>query len=291
MIEVAALPCRLTARLLSPVALAKAAREISRSCVYDSDGSITATEADETVKELVVDLTPPSITVNSQISDDATPEITGTIDDPTASVSVVVGGTGYVGVNNGDGTWTLPDGAITVDLADDTYDVSVTSIDAVGNIGFDLSSDELVVDTTAPIITIDFLTTNDNRPQITGTINEATIAINVIIDSIAYSATNHGDGTWSIADDTILTPLADGTYTILATAFDLAGNPAFDSSFSELTIDTVAPVVSVNALVTNDTTPELTGLVDDVNASVNVNVDGIDYAATNNGNGTWNARK
>lgn len=40
-------------------------------------------------------------------------------------------------------------------------------------------------------------------------------------------------------------------------------------------------------LVTNDTTPDLKGEVDDAAAVVTVTIDAVDYVATNNGDGTW----
>ncbi|EXV28220.1 hypothetical protein J844_4062 [Acinetobacter baumannii 24975_1] len=69
------------------------------------------------------------------------------------------------------------------------------------------------------------------------------------------------------------------------TATDAAGNVGNDTAV--VTIDTSLPVVSLDDLTTNDTTPALTGAIDDPTATVVVNVDGIDYPATNNGDGTW----
>ena len=67
---------------------------------------------------------------------------------------MTVNGTTYTATNNGDGTWTLADNAIAPALADGTYDVSVTATDGVGNVGSDASIDELVVDTSAPVVTV-----------------------------------------------------------------------------------------------------------------------------------------
>ncbi|EXC02157.1 biofilm-associated domain protein, partial [Acinetobacter baumannii 625974] len=39
-------------------------------------------------------------------------------------------------------------------------------------------------------------------------------------------------------------------------------------------------------MLTNDSTPALTGTVSDPTATVVVNVDGVDYPAVNNGDGT-----
>jgi hypothetical protein len=56
------------------------------------------------------------------------------------------------------------------------------------------------------------------------------------------------------------------------------------------TLDTVIPVVTIDALATGDTTPKLTGTIDDLDATVEATVDGWDYRnypAVNNRNGTW----
>ncbi len=59
----------------------------------------------------------------------------------------------------------------------------------------------------------------------------------------------------------------------------LAGNQA-------IVIDGIVPVVTVNTLATLDTTPTLTGTVDDDAATISITVDGNVYLATNNG-ATW----
>ncbi|NUF32283.1 flagellar protein, partial [Acinetobacter oleivorans] len=101
---------------------------------------------------------------------------------------------------------------------------------------------------------------------------------------VNYPATNNGDGTWTLADNT-LPALTDGPHTITVTATDAAGNVGSDTAV--VTIDTTAPVVSFTDASTNDTTPALTGTIDDPAATVVVTVDGINYNATNNGDGTW----
>ena len=77
---------------------------------------------------------------------------------------MTVNGTTYAATNNGDGTWTLADDTIAPALADGTYDVSVTATDALSNVGTDASTNELTVDTTAPIVTVTGLTTAGQHP-------------------------------------------------------------------------------------------------------------------------------
>ena len=71
---------------------------------------------------------------------------------------------------------------------------------------------------------------------------------------------------------------------------NLTSAGASDIFVSKLSRDATAPVVTVDALVTNDTTPELTGTIDDASAVIHVTVAGSyptqTHPATNNGI-TW----
>ncbi|WP_302687003.1 hypothetical protein, partial [Acinetobacter seifertii] len=78
--------------------------------------------------------------------------------------------------------------------------------------------------------------------------------------------------------------VANGSYT------DAVGNPGIGDVLDGtdgFIVDLVAPVVGFSNTATNDTTPALTGTIDDPAATVVVTVDGVNYNATNNGNGTW----
>jgi len=59
------------------------------------------------------------------------------------------------------------------------------------------------------------------------------------------------------------------------------------SSPFALTVDTVAPLVRVNSLNTEDTTPLLSGNVSEAAAQVSVSIGATTKSAVNNGNGTW----
>ncbi|GAF93736.1 unnamed protein product, partial [marine sediment metagenome] len=225
--------------------------------------------------------------MDTLLTDDNTPALTGTVSDPDAVISVTIAGNTYGAVNNGDGTWTLADDTISPALSDGTYDVQASATDLAGNVGTDATTDELTVDTTAPVVTVDTLLTNDNTPELTGTVSDPAAAIEVTVDGNVYAAVNNGDGTWTLADNTISPALADGTYDVSATATDSSGNVGTDATTDELTVDTTAPVVTVDTLLTNDNTPALIGTVNDPAAVIEVTVDGSTYAAVNNGDGTW----
>ncbi|MEW7966824.1 Ig-like domain-containing protein [Acinetobacter baumannii] len=73
--------------------------------------------------------------------------LTGTVNDPTATVVVNVDGTDYPAVNNGDGTWTLADNTLPA-LTDGPHTITVTATDAAGNVGNDTAV--VTIDTVAP---------------------------------------------------------------------------------------------------------------------------------------------
>ncbi|GIS59647.1 MAG: hypothetical protein CM1200mP2_18720 [Planctomycetaceae bacterium] len=192
------------------------------------DVTVTATDAagnvgtDATSGELTVDLTTPTVTVTTLLTNDAQPALGGTVDDTAATISVSVDGQTTAATNNGDGTWSLADDTLTA-LAEGTFDVTVTATDAAGNVGTDATSDELTVDLTTPTVTVTTLLTNDAQPALGGTVDDTAATISVSVDGQTTAATNNGDGTWSLADDT-LAALAEGTFDVTVTATDAAGN-------------------------------------------------------------------
>ncbi|MFI8147081.1 Ig-like domain-containing protein, partial [Acinetobacter sp. ABJ_C5_2] len=70
-----------------------------------------------------------------------------------------------------------------------------------------------------------------------GTVNDPTATVVVTVDGVDYPATNNGNGTWTLADNT-LPVLADGPHTVTVTATDPAGNVSTTSAV--VTVDTAA---------------------------------------------------
>ena len=260
------------------------------------------TTTDVTADELIVDTTAPVIpTVTTLITSNNTPVLMGTATvaaDETLTVELdgvtYTAGDGNL-VDNGDGTWAL---TLPTSLLDSTYAVTVTVIDAAGNTSVDVTSAELIVDTTAPVVpTVTALTTSDNTPALQGSATMAAEEIlTVEVDGITYTAgdgnlVDNGDGTWTL---NIPTPLTEGVYEVIATITDAAGNVSSDITVEELAIDTTPPPVpTVVAQTTNNPAPVVTGT-----ATVNpgdiltVTIEGVTYTAgdgflTDNGDGTW----
>ncbi|WP_228267586.1 Ig-like domain-containing protein, partial [Acinetobacter calcoaceticus] len=208
---------------------------------------------------------------------------------------VTVDGINYNATNNGDGTWTLADNTLPV-LADGPHTVSVTATDVAGNVSTPATG-TVTVDATAPTLAItadDLALAAGETANITFTFSEAvagfdatditlvggTLGALTTTDNITWTAVFTPDGTGTAPSITV----ADGSYT------DVLGNPGTGDVLDGtdgFIVDLIAPVVGFTDASTNDTTPALTGTIDDPAATVVVTVDGINYNATNNGDGTW----
>lgn len=247
---------------------------------------------DASTNELEIDLTAPVTSIDTLYTNVVSPQLTGGIDDTGATVDVNVDGSSYTATNNGDGTWTLTAGTISPDLAEGTFEVLVTATDSAGNIANDASSNELTIDTTAPgVPETDTLITNNQTPIVIGTYEQGA-SLDITIDGVTYvldtdpELTSDGSGNWTL-DLSGGASIAEGVYDVAINSSDSAGNVTTDVQTNEVTIDITAPVVTVDALTTADLTPELTGTVDDNDADIDVTVDGNNYIANNNQDGTW----
>jgi len=98
------------------------------------------------------------------------------------------------------------------------------------------SNTESAVDSTVPLTKANTLLTQDSTPELTGTVNDRDATIEVTINGKTYQATNNGDGTWSLADDTIA-PLSAGVYDVEVTVTDSAGNVSTEETDDAITIE------------------------------------------------------
>ncbi|QRN23513.1 hypothetical protein H0H24_09310 [Acinetobacter baumannii] len=162
------------------------------------------------------------INATDPVSGQAEPGSTVTVTYPDGTTATVVAGT--------DGSWSVPNPGNLVD--GDT----VTASDDLQQ-HFIASTGTVSADITAPVVALDDVLTNDSTPALTGTVNDPTATVVVNVDGVDYPAVNNGDGTWTLADNT-LPALADGPHTITVTATDAAGNVGNDTAV--VTIDTVA---------------------------------------------------
>ncbi|WP_079770744.1 Ig-like domain-containing protein, partial [Acinetobacter baumannii] len=211
------------------------------------------------------------------LTNDSTPALTGTVNDPTATVVVNVDGVDYPAVNNGDGTWTLADNTLPT-LADGPHTITVTATDAAGNVGTDTAV--VTIDTVAPNAPV--LDPINATDPVSGTAEAGSTVTVTYPDGTTATVVAGTDGSWSVPNPG---NLVDGD-TVTATATDPAGNTSLPGT-GTVSADITAPVVALDDVLTNDSTPALTGTVNDPTATVVVNVDGTDYPAVNNGDGTW----
>ena len=126
---------------------------------------VTATDVagnvavDGTLNELTLDRIP-VVTVDPLVTQDHRPPLTGTIDDPTATVEIRVDGVTYSAINNGDGTWLLPNNTIRTPLAETLFDVQATATDSGGKVGTDNTLRELTIG--PAVIISEFMADNNN---------------------------------------------------------------------------------------------------------------------------------
>ncbi|WP_258103003.1 LamG-like jellyroll fold domain-containing protein [Marinoscillum sp. MHG1-6] len=172
------------------------------------------------VGSITVDLTAPVVTVDLLLTNNTTPIITGTIDDlNTDSLVVTIAGVGYSPIPSA-GIWSVQ--VSPTALSEGTYDVQVTAVDPYGNTSSDQTVDELVIDVTDPVVSLNTLVTTDDTPPLSGTTNEPVDSVSIGLLGVDYSATVAGNS-WNISDN-VIPSLAVGSYKVEAAARDLAGN-------------------------------------------------------------------
>ncbi|WP_334007173.1 Ig-like domain-containing protein, partial [Acinetobacter colistiniresistens] len=202
--------------------------------------TVTATDAAGNVGTATGTVTVDTVAPNAPVVNpiNAVDPITGTAE-PGSTVKVTFpnGSTEQVTADPVTGVWSVPNpGGLLNGEA-----VTATATDPAGNVSLPGTG---LVDTVAPIVALDNLLTNDSTPLLTGTVNDPAAKVVVTVDGVNYPATNNGNGTWTLADNTLPT-LTDGPHTVTVTATDPAGNVG--TTTGTVTVDTVAP----NAPVVN----------------------------------------
>ncbi|WP_139560521.1 Ig-like domain-containing protein, partial [Escherichia coli] len=218
---------------------------------------------------VTVDLAAVAITINTLSTDDVINaaekgsdlQLSGTTSDVEAgqTITVIFGGKSYTTTVAAGGTWgltipaadlaTLPDGAANVQA-------SVSNV--AGNSA--QATHAYSVDATAPSVTINTIATDDilnadeagSALTISGTSTaEAGQTVTVTLNGVNYSGNVQADGSWSVSVPTgDLANLTASPYTVSAAVSDKAGNPA--SATHNLTVDLVAPVVTINTVAGDD---------------------------------------
>lgn len=248
----------------------------------DSVGN-TATPTSFTV--IVQDNTPPTITLNGEA--EITLEAGTTYSEPGATVTD----------NVDTGLTTTITGSVDTSTVG-TYILNYNAVDSNNNHADQVTRTIYVVDTTPPAIptlTSPIGFTNDNTPLMQWDDVDEAVGYYYLVK---YNCTDISDsntcssiypnsnGLWQTSSEYQAGKTNDGVYYWQVKACDASNNCSEWSDYSKITIDTTAPVVTVNPFITNDKTPKISGTVNDVTASITIKVAGVDYNPNNN-NGNW----
>ena len=213
------------------------------------------------------------ITVEApDLSNDNTPTLSGTTTDVEEGQTVTLTVTDSRGGSQVVTATVQADGSYQAEvpnaLPDGRYSVEAVVSDKAGNRAEardDNNGKGNVIDTTAPVITVDAPdNTSDNTPLISGTTDApaGSIVSITVTDSRGsvqtVSASVGADGRYSVE---VPKALAEGRYTAEAAVKDPAGNEGRASDNGS--IDITAPVISVDIPeVSRDTTPTISGKTD-----------------------------
>lgn len=226
---------------------------IDDDSIIDSDsdplGGVGVNNGDFSIGETyTIDKTPPVVSIGAPSATDTSSgpvvfniSYTGafTINLTSDDVTLHSSGTATAGsVNVANGATAAPIVTLSNISGDGPLGISIssgTSADVIGNFDIGVGPGATFnVDNTPPAVTVNFRTTNDSTPSLSGSIDDASAAISVTVNAETHSAVNNGT-TWSLPDGT-LTTLQAGTYDVTVTAVDALGNAGSDNTEFELTI-------------------------------------------------------
>ncbi|MEP9039244.1 Ig-like domain-containing protein [Enterobacter hormaechei] len=219
-------------------------------------------------------------------------------------VTITLNGKSYTATIQSDGAWqtTVPAADVGA-LADGaSYQVSASAQDSAGNSAS--ATHTISVDTTAPVISVNTLSGNDvlnaaeaQQPlTVHGSSSaEAGQTVTVTLGGKTYTALVGSDGTWTLdvpAAD--LAALSQGALTVTAVVNDKAGNSG--QTTHTLTVDTVAPAVTISTVADDDivnNAEQLAGqtisgtTTAEQGQTVTVSFNGHSYQATVGADGSW----
>ncbi|RKI74055.1 cell envelope biogenesis protein OmpA, partial [Corallococcus sp. AB049A] len=216
-----------------------------------------------------------STPANGSTTNNPNVTVTGTAANAT-TVTLTFQGTNYGPITVTGGNWSQ---ALPGPLADGTYSVTAVSTNAQGTNSSPATS-TFTVDQTPPVVAIstpsDGTTINTPNVTVTGTSTDAAF-VTLVFEGTSYGPiTVDASGNWSFP---LPGPLADGTYTVTATATDSAGNQSTPDS-STFTVDQTAPTVAISTPADGDVIGTSTVTVTGTSSgatSVTLTFEGNDY--------------
>jgi hypothetical protein len=240
-----------TTKALSP-ALAEGAN--AYTAVATEPSSLGNAEGRSAKIPFTIDTKPPTVTLEevAAASNNNTPTFTGTASDSGPVTVEIVGGKAPVKATAAvvEGKWST--GPVTLAAAKAEYVATASQASSIGNPTGKSKPIRFIVDPAAPSV---FMTppkalTNTPTPTFTGTAGSTPVTVSICklttpcaAEQGEWTAKSAGGGAWSA---TLTTPLADGQYQAIASERSVT-NTLGATERQLFTIDTVAPVVTVNA--------------------------------------------
>ncbi|MEK8925875.1 Ig-like domain-containing protein [Escherichia coli] len=275
----------------------------------------TAGNSDDASRTLTVNLTAPTIGINTIASDDvinatekgADLQITGTSNQPAGTtITVTLNGQNYTATTDSSGNWsaTVPASAASA-LGEANYTVTASVTDTAGN--SNSASHNVLVNSALPGVTINAVATDDIinaaeagsaqtiSGQVTGAAQGDTVT--VTLGGNTYTATVQANLSWSVSVPVAdIQALGNGDLTVNASVTNVVGNSGsgsrditIDANLPGLRVDTVAGDDVINSIEHNQAlviTGSSTGLT--VGTALTVVINNVTYAATVLADGTWN---
>ncbi|HBB9694733.1 TPA: Ig-like domain-containing protein [Escherichia coli] len=275
-----------------------------------------AGNSDSTTHDVTVDLSGPTLTINTVSGDDIINNAEKTQDLTISggssglatgtTVTVMLNGLAYSATTDGTGNWsvTVPASAVGA-LGEAVYQISASATDSAGNSGS--TTHTVNVESLLPGVIINTVAGDDiiNAAEIavnqtiSGQVTGTAVAGNTVIVTIGgnqYNATVQSDLSWSVSvPANVLQALGNGELTISASVTNSANNTGttthdivIDANLPGLRVDTVAGDDVVNIIEHGQAlvvTGSSTGLA--VGAALTVVINGVTYGATVLADGTW----
>ena len=201
---------------VTPAALGDGTRTVTASVTDPAGNDGGATQ------QLTVDTAAPAVTIDggaTALTNDATPEITGTAAVPSGTtVTVYLADETLTTPVGGGGAWAVT----AAHLSDGPHRVVMRVSDAAGNRTG--TTQTLTIDTVAPVVAIAggaSATTTDLTPTVAGSSDAAPgTTVTVTIAGQTRTTLLQADGTWNVTPNEV----GAGTWPVLASAPDPAGN-------------------------------------------------------------------
>ncbi|HAM3272426.1 TPA: Ig-like domain-containing protein [Escherichia coli] len=274
-----------------------------------------AGNSDDASRTVTVNLTAPTIGINTIASDDvinATEkgvdlQITGTSNQPAGTtITVTLNGQNYTATTDASGNWssTVPASAVSA-LGEANYTVTANVTDSAGN--SNSASHNVLVNSALPAVTINAVATDDiinvaeagNAQTISGQVTGAAAGdtVTITLGGNTYTATVQANLSWSVSVPAAhIQALGNGDLTVNASVTNGVGNTGsgsrditIDANLPGLRVDTVAGDDVINSIEHNQAlviTGSSTGLT--AGTALSVVINDVTYAATVLADGTWN---